>query len=315
MDPHEPSTTKRFERCILGTCCIPWTNDFALNETAFRRSIRHIVEKGTPNVYIFGTAGEGHAVSDRQFDHVTQIFVDEMRALSGEPMVGVISTSFQTVLERIEKAANIGARQFQITLPSWGVCNRSETTSFFLGVCQRFPELQFIHYNVARAGRLVDVEQYDELASALPNLVGVKYAAVSLPEIIAMRYRATPLRMFLTEFAFAAASQLGVEAGLLASLVTMNWRRAHEFFDAGVVGNCRKLGQYAEQLHRIHALLIKAAGTGVHMDTVFDQILAKTSNPDSILGSMPPYESATQPAFDCFITSIRDEIPDWLPNG
>src|SRR6188508_227002 len=55
------------DRAILGTCCIPWTADYQLDEPLFRRSIQADIEHGTKYLYLFGTAGEGHSVSDRQF--------------------------------------------------------------------------------------------------------------------------------------------------------------------------------------------------------------------------------------------------------
>ena len=60
------------------------------------------------HLYVFGTAGEGYAVSDRQFDEITRVFHEETRAPDVHPMVGVISLSLTTIIERIERAAALG---------------------------------------------------------------------------------------------------------------------------------------------------------------------------------------------------------------
>ena len=67
-------------------------------------------------------------------------------------MVGVISPSLTTIIERIERAAALGFSAFQISLPNWGTLSDHELRTFFREVCGRFPELRFLHYNLPRDG-------------------------------------------------------------------------------------------------------------------------------------------------------------------
>src|SRR5436853_5759474 len=110
----------RYKQTILGTCCVPWNENGTLAESIFRTSIRSLITGGIPDLYIFGTAGEGYAVTDSQFDRITRVFVEEMQTRGAEPMVGALSLSLPTILERIERAGKMGVRQFQISVPSWG---------------------------------------------------------------------------------------------------------------------------------------------------------------------------------------------------
>ena len=89
---------KRFPSCILCTCCVPWDEQFHFAEDIFRRGVRESLT-GTRHLYVFGTAGEGYAVTDRQFDAIVAAFDDEMRQAGAEPMVGVIHLSLGTMLE------------------------------------------------------------------------------------------------------------------------------------------------------------------------------------------------------------------------
>jgi hypothetical protein len=41
-------------------------------------------------------------------------------------MIGIISLSLPTIIERIERAQAMGARRFQLSLPSWGALRDSE---------------------------------------------------------------------------------------------------------------------------------------------------------------------------------------------
>ena len=74
---------KRFPSGIMCTCCVPWDVQFHFAEAIFRRNVRQALS-ATPHVYVFGTAGEGYAVSERQFDEVVAAFADEMRKAAAE---------------------------------------------------------------------------------------------------------------------------------------------------------------------------------------------------------------------------------------
>ena len=59
--------TARYPRVILGTCCLPWRDDGTLDAPLFQRSIRNLVARGLRDLYVFGTAGEGHTVTEADF--------------------------------------------------------------------------------------------------------------------------------------------------------------------------------------------------------------------------------------------------------
>src|SRR5438309_717930 len=75
---HKGGLVIRYPRTILGTCCVPWNDDGTLAEGIFRDSIRILIEQGLPDLYLFGTAGEGYAVTESLFDRIVRIFVEEM---------------------------------------------------------------------------------------------------------------------------------------------------------------------------------------------------------------------------------------------
>ncbi len=120
------TSMKRYPRCIMATCCIPWDKQHQFAEAIFRRGVRGMLEHGTKHLYVFGTAGEGYAVTESQFDHIVAAFADEMRQGRAEPMVGVINLSLATMQERIERSRKLGVKHFQISLPSWAALSEVE---------------------------------------------------------------------------------------------------------------------------------------------------------------------------------------------
>jgi len=206
---------KRFKQCILGTCCIPWNDDNTFAEELFRHTVRYLHDSGTPNLYLFGTAGEGYALSDVQFSTITHVFNEEMRARDAEPMIGVISLSVTQIIERIETAYALGVRKFQISLPSWGACQFGEIQNFFRSVCLQFPDCEFLNYNISRTKRMITSNEYAILQDEIPNLVAVKMNVGDISRLIEYTQKAPELQFFFGEFDFIAAGLLGLEAGFL----------------------------------------------------------------------------------------------------
>src|SRR5258708_35372143 len=112
--------TARYPRTVLAACCLPWREDGRLDEPVFRRTVRNLAAAGFADLYVFGTAGEGHAVGEADFRRVVEAFAEEMHAAGGRPMVGLITLSLTTILERIAFSVRLGVRPFQVSLPTWG---------------------------------------------------------------------------------------------------------------------------------------------------------------------------------------------------
>src|SRR5437764_12844898 len=102
----------------MGTVVVPWTDRFELHEGLFRDEIASLLAAGHTHLYVFGTAGEGYAVDDSQFERITPLFVEEMRSGGAEPMAGAISLAEQTIRKRIACARDtLGVRLLQGSLP------------------------------------------------------------------------------------------------------------------------------------------------------------------------------------------------------
>jgi dihydrodipicolinate synthase/N-acetylneuraminate lyase len=312
-----PGAAVRYPRVMLGTVCLPWDERGGLLEDLFREQVRRLGRAGLRERYVFGTAGEGYAVTEAQFDQVTRIFVEEMAAQGAPPMVGVISLSLGTVVARIERAAALGVRRFQVSLPSWGTLTGGEVGAFFDQTCGRFPECQFLHYNLGRAGRLLDGGDYAALAARHENLVGTKYGGGDLRLIADLLGRAPTLRHFLTEPGYPAGCTIG-EPGLLVSFSSSNLRRAAAFFAAGVDGDLAALAALQRELIAVRQDLgaaMAAAPPAPHMDGGYDKLFSRLLDPRFPLRLLPPYAGASEAAFARYAAVLRRRHPAWAPEA
>jgi dihydrodipicolinate synthase/N-acetylneuraminate lyase len=288
---------KRYPADILATCVVPWNPDYSFDEETFRQQVRLLRDNLTRRLYVFGTAGEGYAVSDRQFEQIVKAFYAEMMGTHDSPMVGVISLALATVVERIEWSSALGIRDFQISLPCWGALSDHEVDIFFRETCGRFPSCRFLHYNLRRSNRVLTGNDYARLCQAHPNLVAVKFGG-DHDTRINMLQNAPELQYFFTEPGYASMRD-EFECGLLASYACIDFSLARAFFNARGT-HLRKL---ANKMDRIGQKLRDMVGQAGHMDGAYDKLIIKTHLPDFPLRLLPPYTS---------LEDLSDELlPSW----
>jgi dihydrodipicolinate synthase/N-acetylneuraminate lyase len=301
---------KRYPSCILAACCVPWNEDGTLAEQIFRRSIRNLIENLTFNIYLFGTAGEGYAVTEKQFDEIVRIFYEETSGQNVSGMVGVISLSLPTIIERIERARQMGIRDFQISLPSWGALSDTELKTFFAETCGRFPDCSFLHYNLMRTKRLVTPEEYGALANKHPNLVATKNSTDLTEQISGLMKHAPQLQHFFTETGFAYGSQLG-ECGFLVSVASVNFDEAKRYFEAGRKRDLKTLHRQQRELAEMIEEIVALGRSEAHMDGAFDKVFCKLHDPDFPLRLLPPYSGLSEATFGKILGVIKKKYPQW----
>ena len=152
----------------MSTCCIPWDIKGHFVESVFRRGVRTAFE-GTPELYVFGTAGEGYAVTDRQFERIVVTFADEMRRGGAEPMVGVFHLSQGTISNGSNTAGTQACGRFKSRCQSGARWMTGSYSYFFDQICGRFRDCRCMHFNLLRAKRIVTGKEYGRLAEALPT--------------------------------------------------------------------------------------------------------------------------------------------------
>lgn len=301
---------KRYRHCILATCCVPWNADFTFAEDIFRRQVRRLIAQGVHDLYIFGTAGEGHAVTEGQFEQITRAFLEEANSDGVQNMVGLISLSLPVIIERIERAKEWGARRFQISLPSWGALNDTELEVFFRETCGRFPDCDFLHYNLQRSHRLVTPPEYARLAEQYPNLVATKNSTTDETRIRALLTEAPELQHFNTEQGFAFASSVG-ECGFLISLASMNLELGQAYFRAGRDRDLPTLEAMRAEMNALRTEMKQIVGNEAHMDGAFDKLFCRANDPAFPLRLLPPYSSVSESSFAAFMQMVKTQYPNW----
>ena len=303
------TTAKRYPQGIMSTVCIPWDDNYKFAEAVFRRGVRHSL-KATPHLYVFGTAGEGYAVTDTQFDQIVKAFASEMQAGKAEAMVGVINLSLGTMLERIRRCRDMGVTHFQISLPNWAALQDSELFLYFEKVCNTFLDCKFVHYNLPRTKRLVTGKEYGKLANAHPNLVGTKNCGDSLSLLQGLIEHSPQLQHFLSEAGYVYGSMFG-ECSILASFI-MNWPKLQALLDAGKRRDIATMTSINREINIVAQTLFEAVPDN-RIDGSYDKLFEKMYDPEVTLRLQPPYIGTSDEEFRTFVKLLAERLPEWIP--
>ncbi|TVR56109.1 MAG: hypothetical protein EA426_14085 [Spirochaetaceae bacterium] len=303
----------RCEPCALATVCVPWDDQGEFLEKPFRRQVRLLRAAGIENLYLFGTAGEGYAVTVPQCRRIASVFMEEVRDLTGLRQLGVIAMSAAQACERIELGLKIGFTDFQVSLPPWGTVNDRERSVFFRDVVGAYPEARFLHYNNARSGRVLTGSEYVPMFKEHPNLVATKSGGHSVASLLSLSRDAPDLCHFFTELDYLTASLLGIRCGLLVSVSAVFPERILEVYATGRDGDVASMRRLIREMSVLqHAILTTVGQTGAHIDGAYDKIYAWLSDSAFPLALQSPYQDAGLEAAQRFKELVAAVLPGWL---
>lgn len=300
----------RHHQAILISCEVPWNEQEQLEEEIFRQEIREFLARGFRDLYIFGTAGEGHAVDTQRFETVARVFREETNQDGITAMVGVIAQSTVMFVERVSIAYKLGFRYFQISLPSWGDLDESETLRFFRDVCGTFPDCKFLHYNLRRSRRLVEAQEYRRIVDEVPNLVATKNTGTTVAGTAELMKVVPELQHFFGESMFPTGCLFG-ECSLLSSFGPLMPTKTKEFFEAGRTRQIEKLFKLqAEYLTTVAAFHKPIKGTN-RMDGAYDKMWVRLAGIPMPLRLLSPYESFSEEIVEECRKILTEQYSDW----
>ena len=300
----------RHHQAILVSCEIPWDENEQLEEAIFRQEVRHFLSLGFKDVYVFGTAGEGHAVDLARFDRIVKVFREETAHDGVTPMVGVIALSTANAVERLRIAYAAGFRLFQISLPGWGMLDDAELMRFFHDVCDSFPDCGFLHYNLMRSRRLLTAAEYRRIADEIPNFVATKNTGTTVATTIELMKTVPEIQHFLGESMFPTGCLFG-ECSLLSSFGPLMPTKTKEFFEYGRSGQIERLFRaQAEYMQVVRAFHEPVRGSD-RMDGAYDKMWVRLGGVPMPLRLLSPYLPFPEEVLERCRRILMDRYPDW----
>ncbi len=296
---------------------IPWNKEGSFLPNLFHKAIHKLVQEGCDGLYLFGTSGEGYAVSDDEFTQIVDIFVDASVEFTGFLQVGCFGLSSDQVKHRCRIAAEHGLQSVQITLPFWKELNDAELERYFSDVCGSFPELSFLLYNNPRNKRRLKGKELEAIHETTPNLYGTKTGSGTWLDFYELITESPSLVHFVTESAFLFSFCLG-DVGLIPSSNYVFPQKSHAFYEA-VIGNDLKT---AHRLHREIVRFFHKTATPLvqkgYIDGAIDKAYARIGGMDMPLILKSPYLPLSNADFEWLKSIVQlefsEDVISYQPN-
>lgn len=161
-----------FIRGVVPPLVTPVDDEDRVQEPAFRRIIKHVLDGGVHGVFALGSTGEFFGLDDDQQKRAIEIAVDEV---AGRVPVyaGVGAVTTRECIRAAKRAEAAGAQAITILPPPLLTCNEDELFGHFKAIADSISLPVLIYNNPERIRINVSVNLVERLA-ALPNIVGAK---------------------------------------------------------------------------------------------------------------------------------------------
>ena len=299
---------ERLRGCLVSVP-IPWDDRGSLLPNAFRGATRKLLDEGCDGIYLFGTSGEGYAVTENEFLQITALFAEETEDRGVFRQVGCFGLSSDQVKERCAVVRDRSIEGVQITLPFWKELTDAELLGFFEEVCGNFPDLSFLLYNNPRDKRKLSGKELSKVQEVAPNMHAAKTGSGNWLEFLELVTESPGIRHFVTEPAFLFCYPLGV-AGLIPSTNYARPGMCRRYYEA--VTSDRH--EEASALHRdIVRFFYKTAVPLVkkgYIDGAIDKAYAVIGGMDIPLTMKGPYKALSAEDFAWLGQLIKDEFRD-----
>src|SRR5680860_24030 len=273
----------------------------------FRKTIQKLLSEGCDGIYIFGTSGEGYAVSNEEFTHIVSVFFDATLHFNGLKQVGCFGLSSEQVIHRCRIVAEHGLKSVQITLPFWKQLNDKELLTYFAKVCSSFPELSFLLYNNPNNKRKLTGVELESIHQKNSNLIGAKTGSGTWLDFYELITESPSISHFVTEAAFLFSKGIGAK-GLIPSSNYVFPQKSKAFYNA-VMTNDVETAQYLHKdIIRFFYMTALPLGKRGYIDGAIDKAYAKIGGLDMPLYMKSPYVPLSNKHFEWLESIIISEF-------
>ena len=205
-----------------GTLLLPINDDESIDFARLADEIDYLINAKIDGIYSNGTAGELHNITENEFDQVNQLLSQKCLA-ANMPFQSGVSHPFPIVMwERIKRCNALQPSAYQVILPDWVALSPKEILDFFIITASLAGNIPLVLYNPPHAKKVLKPDEYGFIASAIPQLIGIKVAGGDASWFDEMRSHAASLAVFLPGHLLASGFKEKVGAGAYSNVACIN---------------------------------------------------------------------------------------------
>lgn len=198
----------------------PFAEDGSLNLAVVERQAEHLLQQGVSTVFIGGTTGESHSLTQDERLRLADRWLSLSRA---EPRLQVVvhvgSNCLTDARVIAEQAGRLGARAISALSPSYfKPASVTSLLEWCSTIAAEAPDTPFFYYDIPEMTgvRLPMPEFLERALATIPNFVGLKFSntdLVSLQECLAIR-SPSPQILWGVDECLLAALAMGVDGAV-----------------------------------------------------------------------------------------------------
>ena len=177
---HAPDGWTPLDRELLrgtwATVLLPIADDDTIDLDRISGQLATLTGSGVDGVYVHGTAGEFHTLSEPEYRSVSTLVAQTCRDAGMPFQIGASHMSAHTGRDRAAWARGLWPGAIQVTLPDWLPITVDEARRFLLGIAAVADPVPLVLYNPPHAKTLLTPAELGRLAEEVPSLTGLKVA-------------------------------------------------------------------------------------------------------------------------------------------
>ena len=157
-----------------GTLLLPINRDDSIDFLRLGEEVDKLIAMQVNGIYSNGTAGEFYNQTEAEFDKIHQLLAEKCNAAGMPFQIGCSHMSPLISLERVKRATSLNPGAIQIILPDWYTPSLEEISGFLEKIAEAADPAGLILYNPPHAKRKLSPEEFGQLRSRIPSLLGCK---------------------------------------------------------------------------------------------------------------------------------------------
>lgn len=214
------------------TLLLPIAADDAIDFGALAEEIDILIAARVDGIYSNGTAGEFHNQSEAEFDRIQSLLADKCTGAGLPFAIGACQGDPMLSLDRVRRAAPLGATALQVILPDWWPVTEAEAADFLALAAEAAGGVPLLLYNPPHAKRVLAPDEIGRLAAAVPQVVAAKLADGDAAWYRAARTHLGGLAVFVPGHHLATGRKEGVASGAFSNVACLSPRGAQVWTDA-----------------------------------------------------------------------------------
>ncbi len=229
-------------RGIIPPVFTPIDENERVDESAFRRLLRHCVDVGLHGVFAAGTNGEAMALRNEERERVISIALDEV-GKDVPVLCGAIDASTGKVIDHIKAIEQMGGELVVITPPFYmKAATDAEILRHFELVADSTPLKIFLYNIPGVTGSVISNDVVFE-AAKIDNIVGYKDSSGNMAAFLKalQHFKGTGFKMFMGITDLAPAALLFGADGFIPGLGPIFYELYLKMFNAAISGDLARV--------------------------------------------------------------------------